>query len=69
MPNTKRKWTAFWICFFFGFLGGHYFYVGRVGMGLLYLFTGGLMFIGVFVDLIQIARGRFKTKYGVYLYR
>jgi TM2 domain-containing membrane protein YozV len=40
------------LCFFVGWLGVHKFYAGKVGMGILYIFTVGLFGIGVFVDLI-----------------
>lgn len=30
------------------------FYEGKIGMGILYLFTGGLFVIGVIIDLIAI---------------
>ena len=26
----KKKWTAFWLCFFLGMIGAHRFYVGAV---------------------------------------
>ena len=48
------KWTSFIICLFLGFLGGHKFYENNPVMGIIYLFTGGLFFIGVFIDLIVI---------------
>ncbi|MFR8462077.1 MAG: TM2 domain-containing protein [Ruthenibacterium lactatiformans] len=35
-----------------GYFGAHKFYEGKVGMGVLYLFTLGLFGIGWFVDLI-----------------
>ncbi|MGM0545080.1 MAG: TM2 domain-containing protein [Bacteroidota bacterium] len=38
---------------FFGVAGIHRFIVGQIGMGLLYLFTGGLCFIGTIVDVIN----------------
>lgn len=49
-----NKWVAFVLCLFLGFLGAHKFYEGRMGMGILYLFTFGLFGIGWFVDLILI---------------
>lgn len=52
--REKNKWVAFFLCFFFGLIGVHKFYEGKVGMGLLYIFTFGLCGIGVLVDLIVI---------------
>ena len=39
---------------FLGVLGGHKFYEGKVGMGILYLFTGGLFCIGWIIDIIVL---------------
>ncbi|MCL1991576.1 MAG: NINE protein [Spirochaetes bacterium] len=50
----KSKATAYILWFFLGILGGHKFYLGRTGMGLLYLFTGGLFGIGWLVDLFTL---------------
>lgn len=49
-----RKWPAFFLCLFLGFLGAHKFYEGKTGMGVLYLFTMGLCGIGWIVDIIAI---------------
>ncbi len=49
-----NKWVAFLLCFFLGGFGIHKFYEGKIGMGILYIFTGGLCLIGVIVDLIII---------------
>lgn len=38
---------------FFGVAGVHRFVIGQLGMGLLYLFTGGLCAIGTIVDIIN----------------
>ena len=38
----------------FGFCGIHRFYTGRWVSGLIWLFTGGLLFIGQLVDLFLI---------------
>ena len=43
-----------WACGFVGLCGMHRFYVGKVGSGLLYLFTGGLLGFGQFIDLFFI---------------
>ena len=48
----KNKWTAFFLCLFFGFLGVHKFYEGKILLGILYLFTLGLFGVGVVIDLI-----------------
>lgn len=50
--SAKNKWVSLVLCFFLGVFGAHRFYEGKVGTGLLYLFTGGFCGIGVFVDLI-----------------
>lgn len=45
---------------FLGQLGVHYFYVGKPLLGIIYIFTGGLFGIGVFVDLLRICCGCFR---------
>ena len=52
MGKPKDKWVAFILCFFLGAIGAHRFYEGKIGTGILYLFTGGLFGIGWLVDLI-----------------
>lgn len=42
----------FLMCFFLGAIGVHRFIEGKVLTGLLYLFTGGLFFIGYAVDSV-----------------
>ena len=39
---------------FFGLFGVHYFYMGKPGVGVLYLLTGGLLGVGWFIDLFTI---------------
>jgi TM2 domain-containing membrane protein YozV len=38
---------------FFGVAGIHRFLIGQIGMGILYLLTAGLCFIGTIVDIIN----------------
>lgn len=52
--NAKNKWVAFCLCLFLGFFGAHKFYEGKAGMGILYLFTGGLLGIGWIIDLVSL---------------
>ena len=52
--KPKNKWVALLLCFFLGFFGAHKFYEGKIGMGIIYLFTAGLFGIGVLVDFIVL---------------
>ncbi len=49
-----NKWVSFFLCLFLGILGAHKFYESRPGLGILYIFTGGLFGIGWLIDLIVI---------------
>lgn len=53
MTQRKSPSTAFWIAFFFGTVGGHYYYLGDTGKGLLYTFTLGIVVIGALIDLFR----------------
>lgn len=48
----KNKWVAFLLCLFLGWAGGHKFYEGKVGEGILYLLTIGLFGFGWGIDCI-----------------
>lgn len=52
--RRRDKWVSFFLCLFVGWLGIHKFYEGKIGMGILYIFTLGLFGIGILVDLIMI---------------
>lgn len=54
LKKAKNKWVAVLLCLFLGVVGGHKFYEGKIGMGILYIFTLGLVGIGVLVDLIVL---------------
>lgn len=52
--RAKNKWVAFLLCLFLGGVGAHKFYDGKIGMGILYLLTGGIFGIGWLIDCIRI---------------
>ena len=52
--RAKNKWVALLLCVFLGFLGAHKFYENKAGLGILYIFTGGLFGIGVIIDFITL---------------
>lgn len=54
MGRMKNKWVAFFLCLFLGILGVHKFYEGKVVLGIVYLFTGGLFGIGWIIDTIVL---------------
>jgi len=62
--SDRNKKTALILCIFFGWAGLHQFYVGRIGLGFLYLFTGGILLIGWIFDIINILLGSFRDNVG-----
>ena len=62
--GEKSQLTALILCFFVGWLGVHRFYVGKVGTGILMLFTGGGFGLWWFIDFIFILTGSFKDADG-----
>lgn len=52
--KPKNKWVALVLCAFLGIFGGHKFYEGKIGMGILYLLTVGFFGVGVFIDFIVL---------------
>lgn len=53
-PKEKDLGFAYLWWFLFGLCGAHKFYLGKIGWGFLYLFTGGLFFVGWFIDLFTL---------------
>jgi len=62
--SPKSRLAATLLCFFLGFLGIHRFYVGKIGTGIIWLLTGGILGIGALVDFILILVGAFRDKEG-----
>ena len=53
-PRMKNKWIAFLLCLFVGYWGIHKFYEGKILLGVIYFFTGGLFLIGWLYDCIRL---------------
>ena len=51
--SKSNDWLLFFLCLFLGYLGVHKFAEGKVGMGILYIFTTGLFYVGWFVDIVK----------------
>ena len=64
MISDKKRSMALLLCFAFGLLGGHRFYVGRNVSGALQMLTLGSLGIWTAVDFIFIACGSFSDKEG-----
>jgi TM2 domain-containing membrane protein YozV len=62
--SERSRLAALLLCYFVGVFGVHRFYVGKIGTGILWLFTLGFLGIGALVDLIIIAVGDFKDSDG-----
>lgn len=55
--SRKSRTVALLLCVFFGYFGLHRLYLGKIGTGLLYMFTFGLSGIGWLIDIVLIAVG------------
>jgi len=65
--SGKGLTVAVVLWFLLGILGIHRMYLGYVGLGILYLFTGGLCGIGWIVDGLLFLTGGLKPKNGDYI--
>lgn len=65
--SEKSKPVALGLCVFLGFFGAHRFYVGKVGTGILWIFTVGGFGFGWVYDLVMICCNKFTDKSGAVL--
>lgn len=65
-PVSEKNFVATLLFnIFFGYLGVHRFYVGKIGTGILQLLTAGGFGIWWFIDFILIVSGAFRDKKGL----
>lgn len=65
---TKAGWSLLFYVFFFGYLGVHRFYAGRIVSGIFMILTLGGLGIWTFVDFVVILCGSFKDSKGRHIY-
>lgn len=64
MKSDKDWLVTLLLCWFLGVVGGHRFYVGKIGTGILQLLTLGGCGIWVIIDLILVITGKFTDAQG-----
>ena len=63
--SPKSRTVALVLCVLLGYFGAHRFYVGRHGLGVLYLLTIGIFGIGWLVDIVLVALGKLRDRDGL----
>ncbi len=60
--SERSRVATLLFCLWFGLFGGHRFYVGKTGTGIIWLLTLGVFGVGWIVDLVMILAGNFCDK-------
>jgi len=63
--SEKSRLATTLLAWFLGALGVHRFYLGKIGTGILMLFTGGALGIWWLIDFIMAVAGVMKDKKGL----
>ena len=63
--SPKSKIVALLLAIFLGMFGFHRFYAGKIGTGIIWIFTCGLFGIGWICDIITILCGHFTDGAGM----
>ncbi|WP_017585263.1 TM2 domain-containing protein [Nocardiopsis ganjiahuensis] len=65
-PVSPKSWlTTVLLSFFLGVVGAHRFYTGKIGTGVLMIFTCGGVGVWALIDFIMILIGNFKDSDGL----
>ena len=68
LQRQPKSWhVLIFMCLFGGFLGVHRFYVGKIGSGVLMLFTLGGLGVWVMYDLVKISMSLFTDRRGNFI--
>ncbi len=54
--RLKNLFIGYLLCLFLGLFGAHKFYLNRPVLGVIYLFTGGLLVVGWIYDIFTLPR-------------
>ena len=65
--SPKSKTVALLLCVFFGLIGAHYYYVGRIGRGILATLTANFLCFGWIIDIFTILSNKFYDNTGMLL--
>ena len=62
--KSKGVVYLLWLVSIFGWLGFHHFYLGKIGKGIIWILTGGVLGIGSLFDLFTLGSAveQYNTK-------